>query len=244
MELVHLVEMYEARSHQIVVIPCGVDTVLFRPVNLKEAKEAASLGPEPVVLYVGRLTPIKGLETLLEALRYLGHDRRHRNLQLLVAGGDTDEPDNGHEASLREQVAAFGLDNAVHFLGPQPQERLRLYYGAARMTIMPSYYESFGMVALEAMACGSPVIASRVGGLSTTVVNGVTGYLVPEGNPRVLALRAAELLEDDSLRLRFGREAIRMASRYRWPCIVEAICRLYAEMRPTASQHLVLSRCH
>ena len=131
----------------------------------------------------------------------------------------------------------------MRFLGPQPQERLRLYYTAARMTIMPSYYESFGMVALEAMACGSPVIASRVGGLTTTVVDSVTGYLVPEGDPQALADRVELLLEDDGLRWRLSREASRVATRYRWPCVAEAICQLYARERPEARRHLALARC-
>ena len=83
---------------------------------------------------------------------------------LLIIGGDQDEPDNGHGALMREQVRALGLERRVRFLGAQPQRRLRLFYAAADATVMPSYYESFGMVALEAMACGSPVVASRVGG--------------------------------------------------------------------------------
>ncbi|MFQ5896807.1 MAG: glycosyltransferase [Candidatus Methylomirabilia bacterium] len=243
-ELAHLVEIYGARPDQIAVIPCGVDTELFRPLDPDAAKTALSLGPDPLILYVGRLTPVKGLETLLEAVSDLRREPRHRDLRLLVIGGDTDELDNGHEAFLREQVAALGLENQVHFLGAQPQERLRLYHAAARMTVMPSYYESFGMVALEAMACGSPVIASRVGGLATTVVDGTTGYLVPEGDPRALASRIAQLLEDEALRQRFGREAIGMATRYRWAGVAKAICRLYAQVQPAAFRHRAPVQCH
>lgn len=239
----HLVWYYGAESDRIAVIPCGVDTELFRPLDSGEAKGALSLGPEPLLLYVGRLTPIKGLETLLEAMTRLRRNARYGDLRLLVAGGDADEPENGHAAFLMERVTALGLGGGVRFLGPQPQERLRLYYAAARMTIMPSYYESFGMVALEAMACGSPVIASRVGGLTTTVVDGVTGYLVPEGDPQALADRVARLLEDDGVRRRLGVAASRQATRYRWPCVAEAICQLYAEVRPVARHHLALARC-
>ena len=243
-ERAHLVWYYGTENERIAVIPCGVDTELFRPLDSAEAKAQLSLGPERLLLYVGRLTPIKGLETLLEAMRRLRREVRYRDLRLLVAGGDADEPENGHAAFLMDRVAALGLEGEVSFLGAQPQERLRLYYAAARMTIMPSYYESFGMVALEAMACGSPVIASRVGGLTTTVINGVTGYLVPEGDAHALAERIALLLEDDGLCWRLGWEASRVATRYRWPCVAEAICQLYAEMRPTARHHLALARCH
>ncbi|MBI4240128.1 MAG: glycosyltransferase [Candidatus Rokubacteria bacterium] len=243
-ERAHLVWYYGALSDRIAVIPCGVDTDLFRPLDSAEAKAALSLGRERLLLYVGRLSPIKGLETLLEAMESLGQRPGYRDLRLLVIGGDTDEPDNGHAAFLMERVTALRLSEAVSFLGAQPQERLRLYYAAAQMTVMPSYYESFGMVALEAMACGRPVIASRVGGLTTTVVDGVTGYLVPEGDSALLVDRVTRLLEDDSLRARLGREASRTATRYRWPCVAEAICRLYAEMRPAARSHLGLARCH
>jgi D-inositol-3-phosphate glycosyltransferase len=109
---------------------------------------------------------------------------------------------------------------------------------------MPSYYESFGMVALEAMACGSPVVASRVGGLTTTVRDGVTGLLVPEGDAPALARRLGELLGDAEIRERLGQEATRWAQQHRWPCVAESICKLYSEFRPAASLHLEHARCH
>lgn len=243
-ERAHLVWYYGAESGQIRVIPCGVDTDLFRPLDRAAAKAELALGSERLLLYVGRLTPIKGLETLLEAMRHLRLDARYKDLRLLVVGGDADEPENGHAAFLMERVRTLGLAGTVSFLGAQPQERLRLYYTAAQMTVMPSYYESFGMVALEAMACGSPVIASRVGGLTTTIVEGVTGYLVPEGDSAALADRVTHLLENSGLRRRMGSAASRQATRYRWPCVAEAVCRLYGELRPAARHHLALARCH
>ncbi len=241
-ERAHLVWYYRAAAEGTRVIPCGVDTELFRPMDQQEAKAALGLGSAPTLLYVGRLRPIKGLETLLEALPRI---RTLPGLEpvLFIVGGEADEPENGHVASLRERVAALGLDGAVRFLGAQPQEELRRYYTAADVTVMPSYYESFGMVALEAMACGKPVIASRVGGLTTTVQDGVSGYLVPEGDPLVLADRVSTILGDAGLRRRFGREAVRLAAHYRWPCVAEKVCRLYAEFRPAASQHLAHARC-
>jgi D-inositol-3-phosphate glycosyltransferase len=107
---------------------------------------------------------------------------------------------------------------------------------------MPSYYESFGMVALEAMACGSPVVASRVGGLTTTVQDGVTGRLVPEGDPAALAAAITPLLDSAEGR-RLGQQATRWAAEHRWPCVAEAVCRLYSELRPAAGQHLPHARC-
>jgi len=238
-ERAHLVWYYGARAERVAVIPCGVETEMFQPMSQPVAKDLLELPPEPLLLYVGRLQPIKGLETLLDAMTRLDGATR-----LLIVGGDQDEPDNGHAERLRARVAALGLARRVRFLGAQRQERLRLFYAAADATVMPSYYESFGMVALEAMACGSPVVASRVGGLTTTVRDGVTGYLVPEGDPAALAHRLAALLGDPAMRERVGREAARWATEHRWPCVAEQICQLYSELQPAASLHLARARCH
>ena len=140
-------------------------------------------------------------------------------------------------------LSLLGLDGAVRFLGPQPQDVLPLYYAAADATVLPSRYESFGMVALEAMACGSPVIASRVGGLTTTVRDGVTGFLVREGNVAALADRIDRLLGDPDLAWRLGREGVRWAARHRWPCVAEAVCREYARLAVGAEPHLAAARC-
>ena len=236
-ERAHLVWYYGARSERIAVIPCGVDTELFQPMDPAKAKDLLELPPEPLLLYVGRLTPIKGLDTLLEAMVAIP-----AAASLLVVGGEEDEPDGGHGAVLRARAAALGLGRRVRFLRAQPQRRLRLLYAAADATVMPSYYESFGMVALEAMACGSPVVASRVGGLTTTVQDGVTGRLVPEGDPAALAAAITPLLDSAEGR-RLGQQATRWAAEHRWPCVAEDVCRLYSELRPAAHHHLPHARC-
>jgi len=237
-ERAHLVWYYGAAAENISVIPCGVDTELFQPMSQAAAKDLLELPPEPALLYVGRLQPIKGLETLLEAMARIGGGAR-----LYIVGGDADEPSSLHAARLRSRVVTLGLEGRVRFLGAQPQRRLRYFYVAAEATVMPSYYESFGMVALEAMACGRPVVASRVGGLTTTVKDGVTGYLVPEGDAAALAARLELLLHDPKTRARLGREAVRWAADHRWPCVAEAVCRLYSELRPQALSHLSRGRC-
>ncbi|HEX7786798.1 MAG TPA: glycosyltransferase [Methylomirabilota bacterium] len=236
-ERAHLVWYYGARTDRIAVIPCGVDTELFQPMDPAKAKDLLELPPDPLLLYVGRLQPIKGLETLLEAMGAVPEPA-----DLLIVGGDQDEPENGHGWGLRQQVTALGLDRRVRFLGSQPQRRLRLFYAAADATVIPSYYESFGMVALEAMACGSPVVASRVGGLTTTVQDGVTGRLVPEGDPAALAAAISGLVGSPEAR-RLGQQAARWAAEHRWPCVAEAVCRLYSRLRPVAEQHLSHAPC-
>ncbi len=146
-ERAHLVWYYGAAADRIAVIPCGVDTELFQPMAQSTAKDLLEVPPGPMLLYVGRLQPIKGLETLLDAVARLGDSSR-----LYIVGGDADEPEpspmargssaRGHAGRLRARVRALGLQDRVHFLGAQPQRRLRLFYAAADATVMPSAYES------------------------------------------------------------------------------------------------------
>ncbi len=237
-----LLRDYAARAQRIATIPCGVDTAVFAPRERRAARRELGLDERPVLLWVGRIAPIKGLDTLLDAVGRL--DAAGTRLRLLIVGGDADEPRNGHERALREQIERLGLGAVVSFVGPQPQDALPAYYAAADVTVLPSYYESFGMVALEAMACGSPVIASRVGGLVTTVRDGVTGFLVPDGDVDALAERVTTLIADPDLRWRIGREGVRWAAQHRWPCVAEAVCREYASLEPIATPHLAAARCH
>lgn len=240
-ERADLVRYYGAAAPRISVIPCGVDTTLFAPLPQAEARRCLGLGAGPLLLYVGRIAPIKGLDTLLEAVRRLR--QAGRPVRLLVVGGEADEPRDGHEAEVRALAGRLGLDGAVTFVGAQPQERLRCWYAAADVTVLPSYYESFGMVALEAMACGRPVIASRVGGLPTTIRDGLTGLLVRDGDAAALAARIARVLDEPALRRRLGQEGVRWAAQHRWPCVAEAVCRVYADLVPRAAGHLAAARC-
>ena len=241
-ERAELLRDYAAHSSRIATIPCGVDTDLFTPGDRAEARRRLDLDGRAVLLWVGRIAPIKGLDTLLDAVARLSE--RGQDLRLLVVGGDADERTSGHETSLRQRIERLGLGDSVRFLGPQPQGVLPLYYAASDVTVLPSYYESFGMVALEAMACGSPVIASRVGGLVTTVRDGVTGFLVPDGDVEALAERIETLVADPELRWRLGREGVRWAAQHRWPCVAEAVCKEYASLEARATAHLDAGRCH
>jgi len=240
-ERAHLVSRYGADPERIAVIPCGVDTTLFTPGDQAAARAALGLDDRPRLLYVGRLAPIKGLTTLLDGMARLraAGSRAH----LCIVGGDTDEPLNGHEGELRARLADLELQDTVTFVGAQPQERLRAWYVAADATVLPSYYESFGMVALEAMACGSPVVASRVGGLQTTVRDRITGVLVPDHDPVSLADALQRVLADPGLRARLGREGVRWAALHHWPCVAEAVCREYAALAAPAALLLDAGRC-
>src|SRR2546422_2513917 len=240
-ERAELLRDYAAHAPRIATIPCGVDTALFAPGDPTAARVALALQPHPVLLWVGRIAPIKGLDTLLDAIARLR--AAGTALSLLIVGGEADEPRNGHEVALRERLERLGLGTAGRFVGPLPQDVLPTYYVAAAVTLLPSFYEAFGMVALEAMACGSPVVASRVGGLQTTVRDGETGLLVAEGDPCALAETITRVLADGALHWRLGREGRRWAMQHRWPCVAEAVCRGYAGL-PVGAAGLAMGRCN
>jgi len=228
----HMVWHYGADPNRIDVVPCGVDLDLFRPLPQDTSKNHLGLSDHRVILFVGRIQPIKGLDSLLRALAILMKRSRisPEDLRLLIIGGDLDNggnPANGEEKKLRGLTSELGLDSMVTFLGAQPQHALPYFYSAAEVSVLPSRYESFGMVALESMACGTPVIASRVGGLNHTVRDGQTGYLIPEGNALVLADKIDLLLHNRSLRSLMGRQGAHSARKYSWKNIAQQVISLY-----------------
>jgi D-inositol-3-phosphate glycosyltransferase len=230
LERAQLIWHYDAPPDRVRVIPCGVDVTLFHPVDREIARRTLGLDGRPWLLFVGRLEPIKGLDTLLRALALLrGAGTGGDPPSLLIVGG---EKRNGSlpvtERELRAQIAALGLAPRISLVGAKPQVTLPLFYASAEACVLPSRHESFGMVALEAMACGTPVVASRVGGLSYTVRDGETGFLVPEGDAEALAQRVGLIVADPSLRATLSRGAVRRAQRFRWDSVVDALWGLYA----------------
>src|SRR5262245_420852 len=239
-----LIRVLGADPERIRVIPCGVDLELFRPGDARQARSRLGLDAERVLLFVGRLAPIKGLATLLKALAAAKTNGLGRaDVRLVVVGGDKEEHWDVERARFRRMAADLGVAAWVDFRGPQPQDRLPDYYVAADVCLMPSLYESFGMVALEAMACGVPVIGSRVGGLAVTVQNEVTGLLVPEGDAQALSGAIAHLLEDEGCRRRLGAQAAEWARGFGWPCIARAVTELYGEVAPSLRGALRRDRC-
>jgi D-inositol-3-phosphate glycosyltransferase len=233
-EAEQLAQLYEADPDHIHVVSPGVDTERFHPIPKAHAKERIGLGTDCcIILFVGRIEPLKGIDNLLCAIARVVKklpELRER-LHVPIIGGD---PDRVHEddemvrlQGLREEL---GIGDIVTFLGAKDQDMLQYYYSAAEMVVMPSDYESFGMVALEAMACGAPVIASDVGGLSYLVKHGRTGYRVPARDPRALAAKIARLLTDEGLRRRIGHRAACWAEAYAWPRIADKIEALYEQV--------------
>ena len=214
-------------------IPCGVDVELFSPGSAVAARARLGLDAEWVLLFVGRPAPIKGLEVLLQALARLKADGLGRaDVRLVIVGGDHGAEGREDRARLRALADTLGIGAWVDFRGPEPQSALPEYYRAADLCLVPSHHESFGMAALEAMACGATVVASRVGGLATTIQDGVTGVLVPPRDDVALASAIGALLADESRRRTLGRHAARWAQSFAWPTVARALVDLYEELVP------------
>ena len=208
---------YGADTSKIEVVPAGVDTELFRPRDRAQVRRELGLPglDTPILLFVGRIERLKGIDTLLESVAVVSRTCAGRNLKvLIVGGGDQTEDENAELRRVVELHRELNLEEQVEFVGSKPQELLPLYYSAADITIMPSHYELFGMVAVELMASGTPVIASNVGGLSYTVKDGETGFLVPEENHFALAEQVHTLLKNPELRLHMGEQAAEHALQY------------------------------
>lgn len=216
-----MVRFYDAPAERIKVIPCGVDVDLFRPFDRNEAKQKLGFGEDGVVLFVGRLDPLKGVDILLRAVAQL--ERADTTRTIIVGGGEAD----AEMARLRALCSDLGIAERVSFLGRMAQHELPLYYSAADVSVIPSYYESFGLVALESMACGTPVIASRVGGLPTIVKDGVNGYLVPWRCPEPFADGLDVLLGNAAIRQSMSDASRQTAESMSWTAVVDNLLNAY-----------------
>jgi D-inositol-3-phosphate glycosyltransferase len=220
---------YGADDEKITVIPAGVDTDHFYPRDKTEVRSKLGLPQDtPILLFVGRIERLKGIDTLLESAAVVSRTCAGRDLKVLIVGGGGQTAEENAEIRRIWQLHQdLNLEDQVEFVGSKPQEMLPLYYSAADVTVMPSHYESFGMVAVESMASGTPVIASNVGGLSYTVKDGVTGYLVPEENHFVLAEQVHHLLKNPDVREQLGRQAAEHALQFSWSNIASQIVDVY-----------------
>jgi D-inositol-3-phosphate glycosyltransferase len=225
-ELHLLTTLYRADASRIVVVPCGVDLERFHPTDKEQARRALELQDgDRIILFVGRIEPLKGIDILISAAAQLHEDE---NFRVLIVGGDGRA--EAELATLRALAERLDIDHHISFVGAVSHEELPTYYNAADVCVVPSYYESFGLVAVEAMACGVPVVASRVGGLTSTVSDGETGYLIPWRCPEPFAERLELLLDNDELRQSFGRAGREAVERYRWANVADAVGNLYEEL--------------
>ena len=235
-ELAQLQWLYETNIEHVTVIPPGVNTKNFYPIPTDEAREYINVpNNKRMVLFVGRIEPLKGIDTLIKSISLLIKNKRNKqpDICLAIIGGN--KPSDNQEMSqemkkLHKLIEDLNLKDAVKFLGQRPQNLLPYYYSAADIAVVPSHYESFGMVALESMACGTPVIASQVGGLAYLINDGKTGFHVPDQDANALSDRLSEVLFNDNLLEDVGAQASIYAKDYSWEKITPQIVAVYQEV--------------
>ena len=225
-----LVELYGAQASCVSVVPGGVNLDRFQPPAGSPAHNAArarlAIPPgSPVVLFVGRLEPLKGVDILIRAAALADAEPP---MTLLIVGGGAD--DAAQRANLQALAYEAGLGDRIRFIDAVGHDQIVGYYQAADVCVIPSYYESFGLVAVEALACGTPVIATRVGGLQYTVRDGETGYLISWRCPEPFAERLEALLANDDLRGRFGRAARDSVRPFDWRAVTAQIVDIYEDL--------------
>ncbi len=210
-------------ARRIEVIPCGVDLKRFMPQDRRHARQSLALDQHtPVLLFVGRLDPFKGPDVLLRAASMMEEDA-----QIVIVGGALSGDQDLQQ--LQALAASLGISHRVHFLGARPQEELPMLYSAADVTVVPSYHESFGLVAVESLACGTPVVATRAGGLMTVVRHDETGFLVPRC-PGFFAARLDMFLRNPDLRERMRAAARRSVMRFGWQSVANQVRHVYADL--------------
>ncbi|MEA2825641.1 MAG: D-inositol-3-phosphate glycosyltransferase [Actinomycetota bacterium] len=236
-EAAQLERLYHAVPERIEIVPPGVDHRLFSPGDKAAARAAIGVdmavtgadppsAAAPLLLFVGRIQPLKGADVAVRTLAQLDHP----DARLVVVGGPSGPDGEPELRRVHALVDELGLSARVQFVDPRPHEELTNYYRAADVCLVPSRSESFGLVALEAAACGTPVVAAAVGGLNTLVVPGITGFLVDGRDPAGYAAYVTKLLDDPDLAALVGAQAAALARRYRWSIAAGRLRRLYADL--------------
>jgi D-inositol-3-phosphate glycosyltransferase len=224
-----LINYYKASAARITVIPCGFSQHEFYPIDKCEARRLLKIADnEHVLLQLGRMVPRKGVDNVVKALGRL--KSMGKKARLIIVGGEAEDAlKNCPEmARLQSIVQQNGIQDIVHFAGRKSREELKYYYAAADIFVSTPWYEPFGITPLEAMACGTPVIGSNVGGIKYSVVDGETGALVPPDDPQHLAVTIADLISDKIKLKKMGLNAIRRVNRYfTWAKVAETVNTLY-----------------
>jgi D-inositol-3-phosphate glycosyltransferase len=226
-----LLRLYGAEPARIRQVPCGVDTQAFRPGDRAAARARLGLpADEFIVLQLGRIVPRKGIDNVIRAVAQLPPQKT----RLVVVGGESAEPDERRTPEigrLRTLARALGAEDRVVFAGRRDRAALRDWYVAADVFVTTPWYEPFGITPLEAMACGTPVVGAAVGGIAHTVVDGVTGFLVPPRDPELLALRLRWLREQPHVGAALGLAGLRrVRQHFTWDGVAHALADVYGEL--------------
>jgi D-inositol-3-phosphate glycosyltransferase len=224
-----LIGGYGADPHRVHVVPPGVDLGTFQPMDRADARREIGHGSGRLLLFVGRLERLKGVEVAIRALGLL-RDRRHDDVRLLILGEDSHEGEESEKERLKAIAAEVRVRDRVDFVGSVAHHELPYFYAAADVCVMPSYSESFGLVALEAQACGCPVVASGVSGLRSVVRDEVSGYLIDEHDPAAYAERIGRLLENSELAQQMGRRGRLLAQRFSWARTADSLEQLFEQV--------------
>lgn len=221
-----LIDFYGADRGRIEIVPPGVDHAFFAPGDRRGARWALGLGAEPVLLFVGRIQPLKGLDVAVAALGAM----RSQTATLVAVGGPSGAEGDAELARIQAMIGELGLDARVRLVAPQPHHMLSTYYRAADVCVVPSRSESFGLVAAEAMACGTPVVATAVGGLTTLVDDGVTGLLMPNRDPNAWAAALDGLIEHPLRLAAMSAAAAERGRGYTWSTTAARLRRVYSDL--------------
>jgi D-inositol-3-phosphate glycosyltransferase len=223
----HLLDHYGAASEKVQIIPCGVNMAQFRPADKGQARRTLHLDPAAaILLFVGRFAPVKGIPTLLQAVAEVA--QRQALIKLVVVGGDGEAAETTRE--IRRQAEELGITLRLQMVGRIDHERLPLFYSAADMLVLPSTYESFGLVTLESLACGTPVVATRVGGAAAVIEEGVNGTLIDGSDRGALAAgieRVLAQVRGGQLSVRRTRQSV---APYGWKHVASAIVSVYKDV--------------
>ena len=215
-----LARIYGVSRQRMTIVPCGVDLRHFHPLDRQQARASLGLNGKPALLFVGRPDPLKGGEMLIQAASLL-----QQPATVVMVGGNLEgDPELDR---LRVVAREQGMEEEVRFVGAVPQEDLPQFYSAADLMVVPSYYESFGLVAVESLACGTPVIASKVGGLQYIVQDGANGFLIPWRCAGLFAEKIDAVLSDDTLLEELRASARPSVTRYSWRMVAAQIRQVY-----------------
>lgn len=222
-----LIKYYDADPSKIEIIPCGFSSTEFFPVDKQRARHLLQINPsEKILLQLGRMVPRKGVDNVIRALKFI----RNCNCKLIVVGGEKDLMANDPELQrLRELAREEGVLDRIIFAGRKNRRQLKYYYSCADVFITTPLYEPFGITPLEAMACGTPVIGSNVGGIKYSVEDGQTGFLVPPKDPAALAQKVELLLKNDDLMKKMKKNALARVNKiFTWTNVCRQLSNVYA----------------